>query len=65
MYCQVCGSPNSDEAEFCSRCQQKLRQVDGTATRRGVVRLIERENLGLSFGAYNHAFALHERVGWI
>jgi len=31
MFCQVCGTLNSDEAEFCSRCQQKLLVLSGTA----------------------------------
>ena len=29
MYCQTCGALNSDEPEFCHRCQQKLLVVSG------------------------------------
>lgn len=29
MYCQVCGTANSDEEEYCSRCQQKLLVLSG------------------------------------
>ena len=29
MFCQVCGSLQSDEAEFCSRCHQKLLVLSG------------------------------------
>jgi ribosomal protein S18 acetylase RimI-like enzyme len=34
-----------------------LERSDGTATRRGVLRVLVRNNDGLSFGCYNHAFA--------
>ena len=29
MYCQVCGAQNSDELEYCSRCDQKLMVLSG------------------------------------
>jgi len=29
VFCQVCGSHNSDELEFCSRCHQKLLVLSG------------------------------------
>ncbi len=31
MYCQVCGTLNPDEEEFCSRCHQKLLVLSGVA----------------------------------
>ena len=31
MWCQVCGAANSDEAEYCSRCQHKLLVISGTS----------------------------------
>ena len=32
MLCQVCGSPQNDEAEYCSRCHQKLLVLSGQGT---------------------------------
>ncbi|HEX7182922.1 MAG TPA: tetratricopeptide repeat protein, partial [Thermoanaerobaculia bacterium] len=29
MYCQVCGSPNRDDHEYCVRCHQKLMVLSG------------------------------------
>jgi tetratricopeptide (TPR) repeat protein len=29
MWCQVCGASNSDDAEFCARCQHKLLVISG------------------------------------
>lgn len=33
MFCQVCGSLQSDEAEYCSRCHQKLLVLSGQSAR--------------------------------
>lgn len=43
-------------AEWVSKCENLLASVDGESTRRGRMRLVTRENTGLSFGAYNYAF---------
>ncbi len=32
MFCQACGAPNTDELEFCGRCNQKLLVVSGGFT---------------------------------
>ena len=32
MFCQVCGSHQNDEAEYCSRCHQKLLVLSGQGT---------------------------------
>ena len=32
MFCQVCGAHQSDEAEYCSRCHQKLLVLSGQGT---------------------------------
>jgi tetratricopeptide (TPR) repeat protein len=31
MWCQVCGAGNSDETEYCSRCQHKLLVISGAS----------------------------------
>ena len=43
------------------RSEALLASVHGQATPRGQIRLITRENIGISFGAYHHAFAVHRR----
>lgn len=48
--------PEEDD-EWVVRCEELMNDIDGEATRRGRFRLVTRENQGLSFGAYNHAFA--------
>ena len=39
MYCQLCGTQNPDEQEYCSRCHQKLLVLSGLAAahQRGIV----------------------------
>ena len=32
MYCQVCGAENSEELEYCSRCDQKLLVLSGVSS---------------------------------
>ena len=32
MYCQVCGSRNEDDAEYCQRCRQKLMVLSGASS---------------------------------
>ncbi len=44
------------------RCEELLERVDGTATPQGQMRLITRKNVGISFGAYHHAFESHRRM---
>ena len=31
MYCQVCGTRNEDDAEYCQRCRQKLMVLSGSS----------------------------------
>ena len=31
MYCQVCGTHNEDDAEYCQRCRQKLMVLSGAS----------------------------------
>lgn len=39
-------------------CPSTVRKYDGMKTPRGSIRVWERENVGLSFGAYAHAFGM-------
>lgn len=38
------------------RCEDLLTSIDGAATPGGRIQLVTRENMGISFGAYHHAF---------
>lgn len=40
-------------------CEQFLNTLNGASTKNGVIKVESRENIGLSFGAYNHAFSHH------
>jgi RimJ/RimL family protein N-acetyltransferase len=48
---------HGDQAEWIKRCEDLLYGSEGASTAGGKIRLIVRENVGLSFGAYNHAFS--------
>jgi RimJ/RimL family protein N-acetyltransferase len=49
--------PYGGEADlWVARAERLLAGADGQATKRGRFRLLIRENMGLSFGAFNHAF---------
>jgi RimJ/RimL family protein N-acetyltransferase len=44
---------------WARRAEEVLAGVDGLSTPRGRFRVIVRDNIGLSFGAFNHAFTYH------
>ena len=48
---------DGDQLSWQSACETLLHEADGSSSRRGCIRLIERQNVGLSFGGYNHAFS--------
>jgi RimJ/RimL family protein N-acetyltransferase len=50
---------HNNQTEWTKRCEDLLYSWDGASTARGKIRLLVRENVGRSFGAYNHAFALN------
>jgi RimJ/RimL family protein N-acetyltransferase len=52
------GADDHAATEWVGRCEELLGSVDGEPTRRGRFQLLTRENVGLSFGGYNHAFSL-------
>ena len=41
---------------WVQRCEELLESINGTPTPGGEIRLVVRENMGISFGAYHHAF---------
>jgi hypothetical protein len=47
---------NGHEVDWLRRCEDLLDEADGAETVNGTIKLVSRENVGLSLGAYNHAF---------
>lgn len=44
------------EKDWASKCYELVKGLDGTNTKRGVIKVVERENNGVSFASYDHAF---------
>ncbi len=53
-------APHNDDP-WVRRSEELLSKVDGIATPRGQIRLTTRKNIGISFGAYHHAFETHRQ----
>jgi len=44
------------DGQKLEECYNYLHSLDGRKTARGVVRVVDRENIGMSYGAYNYAY---------
>lgn len=48
------------EPEYAEKCTQLLNSFNGKKTKNGIARVITRDNIGISFGAFAHAFDVLE-----
>ena len=55
MYCQLCGTQNPDEQEYCSRCHQKLLVLSGLAA-------VTAEPVDLEGGGDEESFSFDEHL---
>lgn len=51
------GAVEHEDIHWLMRQSVALRMANGTRTRNGTIRVETRENIGLSFGSFNHAYA--------
>lgn len=52
-----CGeSDKLTNPEWEAKCNELIDMADGNATKRGVIKVIRRQNVGVSFGSYDEAF---------
>jgi len=51
-------SENPQAMPWLQEGERLLAEADGQDTTRGTIKVVERENIGISFGAFNHGFAM-------